>query len=82
MDSASQPQNRYVDLEPILTTAVKHGLLQLFLFYGPYLWILDVSHKADMEEAGDCLLEALQANNKGLSLHRQVEYYLPIHVKI
>jgi hypothetical protein len=38
-----------------------------------YLWILDVSHKAYMDEAGDGLLQALQAHNEGLSLHRQVE---------
>jgi hypothetical protein len=38
-----------------------------------YLWILDVSHKADMDEARDGLLKALQAHNEGLSLHRQVK---------
>jgi hypothetical protein len=35
-----------------------------------------------MDEAGDCLLQALQAHNKGLSLHRQVEYHLPKDVRI
>jgi hypothetical protein len=35
-----------------------------------------------MDEAGDGLLQALQAHNKGLPLHRQVEYYLPVDVKI
>ncbi len=38
-----------------------------------YLWKVQVSHKADMDEAGDGLLQALQAHNKGLPLHRQVK---------
>ncbi len=38
-----------------------------------YLWKVQVSHKADMDEAGDGLLQALQTHNKGLPLHRQVE---------
>ncbi len=31
-----------------------------------YLWILDVSHEADMDEAGDGLLQTLQAHNEGM----------------
>ena len=42
-----------------------------------HLRILNAGHKAEMDQAGHNFLQAVQANYKGLTLHRQVKKYAP-----
>ena len=42
-----------------------------------YLGVMHVGHKAKMDNGSNGLLQAVQANYKGLTLHRQVKKYAP-----
>jgi hypothetical protein len=49
----------------------------VFHFLSLYLGVLEVGHEAEVEEAGERLLQALQPHQEGFALHHQVKQDSP-----